>query len=98
MNSYKFVSASDGEEGLNKAYEEMPDLILLDIMLSKINGLEVCRRLKHNPDTHNIPVIIMTAAGEKDIDEKCYAAGADGVIRKPYDPADLVEKLKSLTE
>lgn len=93
---YEFVSAMDGEEGLNKVYDERPDLVLLDIILPKINGLGVCKHLKQDSSTKSIPVVIMTAAGEKDVAKKCYDAGADEIIRKPYESADLIAKIKTL--
>ena len=95
-SGYEFVSAMDGEEGLKKVHEEKPDLILLDIVIPRIDGFEVCKRLKGSADTKNIPVIIMTAAGLKDMEDKCLATGADSVVRKPYNSADLLAKIKAL--
>ena len=94
-NNFDFVSAGDGEEGLQKAYEEKPDLILLDLVMPKMGGYEVCRRLKKNPETKNIPIILFTASAGNDIIEKCPACGADDYIIKPFDSADLVAKIKT---
>jgi len=93
---YKIVSASDGEKGLKMVSTESPDLILLDIILPKMDGYKVCKSVKENPDIAKIPIIMITAAGVKDLEEKCMAAGADALIRKPYECTDLVEKIKGL--
>lgn len=93
MSGFDFVSASDGLEGLEKAVSEKPDLILLDIIMPGIDGLEVCRRLRKNPKTASIPVIATTAAGIDDVEGECYAAGADDCIRKPYEALDLLKKI-----
>ena len=93
---YKIVSAGDGEEGLKMVSTENPDLILLDIILPKIDGYKVCKSVKENPDIAKIPIIMITAAGVKDLEEKCKAAGADALIRKPYECTDLVKKIKDL--
>jgi CheY-like chemotaxis protein len=86
----------DGADGLKKAAEEKPDLILLDVILPGMNGLEVCRLLRKNPATRHIPVISTTAAGADDVEKSCLAAGADACVRKPYDSADLLAKIKRL--
>jgi len=93
---YELISAINGEEGLNKACECKPDLILLDIFLPKMNGYQVCKRLKENPDTSNIPVLMITASGERELEKKCLAAGAEGVISKPYEVKDLLAKVQAL--
>lgn len=95
-SGFEFVSAKDGEEGLKKVASEKPDLILLDIVIPKIDGFEVCRRLKARPATRNTPVLVITASGLKDLDEKCLALGADDIVRKPYNSSDLVSKIKDL--
>ena len=93
---YEIIAAADGEEGLKKAYEGKPDLILLDIVMPKMDGYEVCKCLKENQDTRDIPIITITASGERELGEKCLAAGAEDVIGKPYDPKELVAKIKAL--
>ena len=93
---YKMLSAFDGEEGLKIAQEENPDLILLDKIMPKMDGLEVCQRLKSDPKTKDIPIIIVSASGGKDLPERCLAAGADDLIIKPFDAEDLLAKIKAL--
>ncbi len=95
-SGYEFVSASNGEEGLIKVGEEAPDFILLDLIMPKMNGYDVCKRLKENPGTKDIPILIITASGTKDLEQKCLALGANAVIMKPYDSADLLVKIKEL--
>ncbi|MDD5432513.1 MAG: response regulator [Candidatus Omnitrophica bacterium] len=97
-NGFKVVFAMDGEEGLKKAAEEKPDLILLDLIIPKIDGFEVSKRLKSEDSTKNIPIIAITAAGIKDIEQKCRVAGMDDFIAKPYDSMELVSKIKSFLE
>lgn len=90
---YEMLSAFDGEEGLKMVQEEKPDLILLDVVMPKIDGLTVCSRLKADPQTKHIPIIIVSASGGKDLPERCLAAGADDVIIKPYEAEELLDKI-----
>lgn len=95
-NGYQVISSEDGVEGMKMAREEQPDLILLDIFLPKINGFDVCRRLKDNPKTKNIPILVITASGVDNVVELSREAGADDCIRKPYNAKDLVVQIKKL--
>jgi len=95
-SGYEFISAMDGSQGIKKALEEKPDLILLDVIMPNMDGFEVCKRLKADSQTKNIPIILLTAAGLKDIEDKARACGADLSARKPYDSADLLVKIKAL--
>ncbi|HOW58433.1 MAG TPA: response regulator [Candidatus Omnitrophota bacterium] len=97
-NDFMVVSAEDGLEGIKKAKEEKPDLILLDVIMPGMNGLEVCRKLRSDPLTKKIPVITTTAAGIDDLEHECLAAGADACVRKPYDSVDLISKVTSLLQ
>ena len=97
-SGYEVISSSDGESGLKKALAEKPDLILLDVIMPGIDGLEVCRRLKKDPATQHIPVISTTAAGVDDIEHRCFAAGANDCVRKPYDSAELLAKIRRFFE
>jgi diguanylate cyclase (GGDEF)-like protein len=92
---YEVDTAADGQAALAAAFERPPDLILLDVMLPEIDGFEVCRRLRSNPRTANVPVIMLTArtlAVDKLVG---LTAGADDYIIKPYDPVELVARVKS---
>jgi DNA-binding response OmpR family regulator len=93
---FEVISAQNGEEAIEKARKEQPDLIILDIMMPKIDGYEACRILKANPLTRNIPVVLLTAKG-RDIDKRLgYEVGATDYIVKPFSPSKLVERIQQL--
>ncbi|HAG15097.1 MAG TPA: hypothetical protein DCG69_01035 [Bacteroidales bacterium] len=91
---YTMIEAVDGEEGLQQATEEMPDLILLDISLPKMDGLEVVRILKSNPNTQAIPVIALTSRAMKNDEEEILEAGCDDYLAKPIDPEALLGRIE----
>ena len=92
-NGLDVVTAADGEEGLLKAGEEIPDLILLDIMLPKMSGIDVLKALKENPLTKSIPTLLLTNLGEESIIKEGFELGADGYLLKvSYTPAQVVEE------
>ena len=95
---YKVISALDGEEGLTKAAEERPDLILLDLVMPVMDGYEVCGILKKNRLTRDIPVVVITGFGTENAEEMFRHAKADGFIPKPYDTDKLVKKINSLLD
>ena len=82
---YEIITAYDGIEGLNKAKKEKPDLILLDLMLPKLDGYQVCRMLKFDKTLNKIPIIMLTALGGKEDREWGKKVNADGYITKPFD-------------
>lgn len=88
---YETIFACDGEEGLTKAEEDNPDLILLDIIMPGEDGYEVCKNLKSNSKTKNIPIIIFTASGQENLEERCMTVGADAMIKKPFETAELLK-------
>ena len=90
---YDALTADSGEEGLRVAEEQVPDLILLDIMMPKLKGREVCARLKANPKTQRIPVIFLTALGLADHVKAGMDLGADDYIVKPFEPAELKDRI-----
>jgi len=93
---YDVVTAGDGEEGIRKAKSEKPDIIVLDIMMPKMDGYEACRRLKTDPHTKNIPVILLTAKG-REVDRKLGSqAGADDYMVKPFSPGRLIERVEGM--
>ena len=95
-NNYDVLTASDGEEGLALAREKQPDLILLDIMMPKLDGVEVCRLLKTDTSLPFMPIIMVTAkTGTKDVVEG-LEAGADEYLTKPVDHTALVARVKSM--
>ena len=90
---YEAMTADSGEDGLRIAEEQVPDLILLDIMMPKLKGREVCARLKANPKTQKIPVIFLTALGLADHVKAGMDLGADDYIVKPFEPAALKTRI-----
>lgn len=88
--------AMNGEDGLRRVLEEKPDLVLLDLRLPRLNGFDVCRRIKQDPATAHIPVIFLSASEKEELEETCIATGADGYLTKPYEAAELLGKIKSL--
>lgn len=91
---YDVLVASDGEEGYNKAVKHKPGLILLDMQLPKISGGEVCKKLKQDPETRNIPVIFLTASHPTEVIEEMRKFCANDFIIKPFDSENLIEKVK----
>ena len=97
LNGYDVVSASDGEQALELALKEAPDLVLLDIRMPRLNGYEVCELIKNNEATKHIPVVFLTAKGQENEVEQGMQAGATDYILKPFSPDQLVERLSSYT-
>lgn len=93
---YDVVTASDGEEGVNKAKDEKPDVIVMDIMMPKMDGYEACKQIKTDPQTKDIPVILLTAKG-RDADRKLGSeVGADDYVVKPFSPGRLIERVEGI--
>jgi len=88
--------AVDGIDALEKIGRQNPDIILLDIMMPRMSGFEVCRRLKENPDTRDIPVVIVTALNELGDVERGVDCGADDFLSKPIHKLELLARVKSL--
>lgn len=95
-NKYDVITATDGEEGLNRAREQKPDLILLDIMMPKINGLEVCRLLKEDSSLPFMPIIMVTAKADSKDMVAGLETGSDDYLTKPIDHAALIARVKSM--
>lgn len=93
---YKVLRAYDGAAALRKAQEEAPDLLVLDLMLPGLDGLEVCRRLKAADKTARIPVLMLTAKGEESDKVVGLELGADDYVTKPFSPKELVARVKAL--
>ena len=81
---YRYITAINGQTALAAAQNEQPDLILLDIMLPDLDGIEIIRRLKQNPKTQSIPIVAVTALARREDRERLIRAGCDGYISKPY--------------
>src|SRR3989338_2872072 len=96
--NHDLVEAANGEQALEMVSEHMPDLVILDLMMPKIDGIEVCRQLKRNALTKKIPVIMLTAKGEMTDKVVGITAGADDYMTKPFDPAELRTRVKTFLE
>tara|TARA_R110002111_G_scaffold18931_3_gene46333 strand:- start:16876 stop:17349 length:474 start_codon:yes stop_codon:yes gene_type:complete len=93
---YETFTAYDGKETLEKVAEIEPDLILLDIMMPKLSGYEVCAQLKGNADTKDIPILVITALNEMGDIEKSVQAGCDDFLTKPVNRIELTTRVRSL--
>lgn len=95
-NDYETITAYDGQEGLEKAKKEKPDLIILDLMLPKTDGYKVCRMLKFDDKYKKIPIILFTARAQESDKKMGEEVGADAYIIKPFEPQVLLDKIKEL--
>jgi two-component system, cell cycle response regulator DivK len=93
-SGYQSVEATTGDQGLALAERERPDLILMDIQLPGMDGYEVTRRIKANPDLAHIPIIAVTSYALSGDDQKAYASGCNGYVTKPFSPRQLLAKIK----
>ena len=93
---YHVESASDGQEALAKIETLKPELVFLDLMLPRLDGFEVCRRIKNRSDLHSIYVIILTARGQQEDQQKGLGAGADAFMTKPFSPKEIIEMLREV--
>jgi two-component system phosphate regulon response regulator PhoB len=93
---YRVTEARDGEEAMIMADEETPDLVLLDWMLPKISGIEVCRRLRGRAESRNMPVIMLTARGEEGDRIRGLDTGADDYITKPFSMTELLARVRAV--
>ena len=93
---FEFNSSLDGEKGLALAKKEIPDLVLLDLMLPSLDGIEICRKLKADSITRPIPIIMVTAKGEESDIVLGLGIGADDYVVKPFSPRELIARIKSV--
>ena len=93
---YRVQGIRDGDEGLQTIRREVPDLVLLDLMLPGLDGLQVCRRLKEDSATRNIPIIIVSAKGEESDVVAGLEMGADDYVTKPFSPRELLARVRAV--
>ena len=93
---YKVSVADTGDKALKMARESLPSMLILDLMLPGINGLEICRLLKRDPKTHNIPILMLTARAAEEDRVKGLELGAHDYVTKPFSPRELVLRVKNL--
>lgn len=94
---FEVVVAMDGEEALESARAQSPDVIILDLMLPKLNGYEVCAALKRDPQYQKIPIIMFSARVQEKDEKAGLECGADAYLRKPFQSQELVERIHLLT-
>lgn len=92
------VTATDGRQAVARIRQAAPDLILLDVMMPKMSGFEVCRRIKGDPATRDIPIVIVTALDADTDYELALECGADDFVRKPINRVELITRVRSLLE
>jgi CheY-like chemotaxis protein len=93
---FQIVTASNGAEAHERARSELPDLILMDIVMPKMTGIEACRAIKDDPATKHIPIILVTTRGEAESMEAGYDSGCNDYVTKPVNSAELLGKIRNL--
>jgi|ERR1051325_6735231 CheY-like chemotaxis protein len=94
-NGYDLVTAKNGEEAIAKAIAELPDLILLDVIMPRMDGLEACKRIKQQPGLSSIPIIMVTTRGEVQNVETAFENGCTDYVTKPINGIELLSKVKN---
>jgi two-component system alkaline phosphatase synthesis response regulator PhoP/two-component system response regulator VicR len=95
-SGYQVITAFDGPEALKKVETERPDVIVLDVMMPKMDGFEVLKRLQANPETRNIPVIMLTAKAQDADVFRGWASGVSAYLTKPFNPLELITFVKRI--
>jgi DNA-binding response OmpR family regulator len=95
-SGYTVVQARDGEEAWNLAQAQTPDLAVLDVMMPKLDGFELTRRLRAKPDTERMPIILLTARAQDADVQQGFDAGADDYLRKPFSPQELRARVQAI--
>ncbi len=95
-SGYEVVEAGDGQEALELALERLPALAVLDVMMPKLDGYELTRRLRAEETTSNMPVILLTARAQEADIARGFEAGADDYLRKPFNPDELVARVRAV--
>jgi CheY-like chemotaxis protein len=93
--TYQCVTASDGQEAVEKAQQELPDLILMDVVMPRMNGFEACKMMRRQPSTREIPIVLVTTRGEESYMEAGFQSGCNDYITKPVNGTELVALLQS---
>lgn len=92
---YQCVTASDGLEAVEKAQQERPDLILMDVVMPKMNGFDACKKMRQQPSTREIPIVLVTTRGEESYMEAGFQSGCNDYITKPVNGTELVALIQS---
>ena len=96
VTTYRLLEATDGEEGVAMAFDARPDLVLMDIQLPKLSGLDATRKIRQDPRTAHIPIIVVTSFALSGDDQKALEAGASAYLAKPYSPREMLELIRKL--
>jgi two-component system cell cycle response regulator DivK len=96
FRGYRVVEVSDGAQALSTAEREQPDIILMDVQLPGVSGLELARRIKARSDLRHIPIVAVTSFALSGDDKRAFAAGCDAYVAKPYEPRELVKLIQRL--
>jgi two-component system alkaline phosphatase synthesis response regulator PhoP len=93
---YQVLTALNGLEGLRKVHDEKPDLLVLDVMLPGMDGFEICHSLRSEPDTAQLPILMLSAKAQEIDKDTGLKVGADDYLAKPADPSEIVSRIESL--
>ncbi|HEX7713104.1 MAG TPA: response regulator, partial [Bacillota bacterium] len=93
---YRTISAGTGKKGLELVHQELPDLVILDLMLPELDGMSVCKQLRSDPQTKAIPIIILTAKSEEADRVLGLEMGADDYVTKPFSPRELIARIRAV--
>ncbi|MGH9136897.1 MAG: response regulator transcription factor [Acidimicrobiales bacterium] len=96
MEGFAVLTAADGEEGVRRTRDERPDVVISDVMMPRMSGLQLVNELKADPDTADIPVLLLTARAQHTDVTGGLDAGADDYVTKPFEPLDLVDRVNRL--
>jgi len=88
------ISASNGKEGLERVMSDEPDLVITDLHMPSMSGVDLCRTIKETPSLKDLPVVILTSDSDKENLDKCHSAGCDGILKKPYNKGEIIESVR----
>jgi len=97
-HGYEITTCNNGQEGVKKAQQIKPEVIILDVMMPEMDGIDVCKKLRSLPETINIPILFLSALGQDVEVMRGLMAGSDGYIVKPFEPDDLLNQIAKLIE
>ncbi|MGH2730446.1 MAG: response regulator transcription factor [Actinomycetota bacterium] len=97
LEGYQVLTANNGEEAVETATAEHPDLVILDIMMPRMDGYQACETIKSEESTKDIPIVFLSAKAQQSDIDKGKAYGVDDYLTKPFDPAELIEVVERLT-
>jgi len=95
---YKVVAASSGQEAIEKAVTEMPDLVFMDVVMQQMDGYQACREISHNEKTKHIPIVFVTSKGQKADRMWAEMQGGKSLVQKPYTPAQIIEQINNFNK